>query len=557
MSAMRTIKRGRVVTAGFGVLSAWACTVANKSDYTFTDTPGTGGSSSAGKGTGGSTTAGKGGTSGEAGVMETGGTSGLGGRGGRGGRGALGGRGGKGGTAGQSGAAGEAGEGGAAATGGTSGNAGAAGESGAGGEAGMTSTGVCGDGHLDSGEQCDLGANNGVTACTYGVKSCTVCTKQCTRTAGTATYCGDGKRQSSHEQCDDGNTTTEGCPTYDDTACNACDSTCKVSVPRTCGDGSVNGDVLTSITVQAVAVYVSCTTTTAGYTMPYYLNGVLLPNVPQSLCTCTTNGSTVVTATIQDSAVLAAVRPSGNIFEVRGGDGSGAYTLTSWVKLTFNYADGTTFTEVPIDFGGQASSNGNDLCQNYQYYALAGSAFDVPRVEQCDDSTYKCISCGVPLTVSGFTGDRGPVFSNGWTQCEGYLDTKAGDELPATGWGSACKAQNFNTLRLVCGASTSTYRYIDVSKNFLRDGTVSFPDTGFITASADQNGTAFTITSNDVYAQPTAPVDSEVSWWGTGAGCDETDAGIRVDTDAACSWEVSNCFGQNLSGDRHFWVYMK
>src|SRR5579862_8620072 len=103
MTAMWTIKRGRIVAASLGVLSAWACTVADKKDYTFTDNPegatggsstaGKGGSSAAGKGgssagKGGSSAAGKGGTSGEAGMMETGATGGRGGRG-NGGRGSL------------------------------------------------------------------------------------------------------------------------------------------------------------------------------------------------------------------------------------------------------------------------------------------------------------------------------------------------------------------------------------------------------------------------------------------------------------------------------------
>lgn len=549
MSAMWTIKRGRIVAASVGVLSAWACTVADKGDYTFTDNPegtggtsaGKGGSSSAGKGTGGT-------SSGEAGMTATGGTGARGGRG-SGGRATTGGRGGKAGTG---GAAGESGAAGEAGVSGTGGNAGQAGESGAGGEAGATPVNHCGDGHLDAGEQCDQGANNGVTACTYGQTSCTVCTSACKHAAGTATYCGDGQRQSAHEQCDDGNTVTEGC-TYGDATCATCDATCKSSSPRVCGDDTVNGDVITSITLESVGVFDFCGSTSASAFMPFYLNGVPIPNAPQSLCGCT---STVASSTITDTAVLAAVSPTSNVFEVRHYDTTDT-SLVSWVRLTFNYADGTTFAVTPID-GGQASTNGINLCQDYQFNSLRSAAFDVPRVEQCDGAG-TCASCGYPAVVPGFTGDPGPAFE-GWTQCEGYLDTAAGDELPATGWAAACAGQSYNSIRLACGPSLQAFRYLDVNKNIFRDGVTGFPETDLTLTAADQSGVAFTPEFNGVWA--TAPVDSNPSWWGADGGCEENVAGVVVDPAssfgcAAPSWEVSDCFGQNLTGDRHLWIYVK
>jgi cysteine-rich repeat protein len=549
MSVTWTIRRGRVLAAGAGVLSAWACTVADKGDYTFTDTPGTGGSS-AGKGTGGSSTAAKGGTSGEAGVMETGGTGGL---GGRGGRGSIGGRGGK---AGQAGASGEAGEGGAAAvggTGGTSGNAGEAGESGAGGEAGMTSVNTCGDGHVDSGEACDLGANNGVTACTYGQTSCTVCTKQCTRAAGAATYCGDGKRQSSHEQCDDGNTTTEGCPTHG--TCTACDSTCKLSVPRTCGDGSNNGDTLTSITIESLGIVAGCAGGSASYSMPYFLNGLELPNVPQSACTCSANSS-VVTLSIQDPIILAAVRPVGNVFELRTDASYPA--LVGWARLTFNFQNGAPVVLTPFDFDGEASSSGADLCfgnSNYAYAPQTAPAFDMPRVEQCDGGV-GCDSECITHVVPNFAGELGPSL-DGWTQCEGYLDTEAGDELPSTGWGSACKVADYKQLLFACGDSLSHYRYIIVNGNLLRDGLPSGSELdGAVTGAFDQDGVAFAADgTNEIYANSSVTPDSSTTWWYGPSGCNELANNLTINN--SCPWEVSNCFGQNLAGDRHLWVYIQ
>jgi hypothetical protein len=127
MSSMWMAKRARVVTAGAGLLSAWACTVADKSEYTFTDEP------SAGHGGSGAS----GGTSGSAGA-QSGGKSGAGaaGRGGKAGRGGAAGKG-SGGVPGTGGAAGEAGEAGTGALGGTGGTGGNAGES-SGGMAGMS-----------------------------------------------------------------------------------------------------------------------------------------------------------------------------------------------------------------------------------------------------------------------------------------------------------------------------------------------------------------------------------------------------------------------------------
>lgn len=396
MSATWTIKRARLLAAGAGVLGAWACTVADKGDYTFTDNPGTGGSS--GKGTGGSSTAGKGGT-GEAGVPETGGTSGLGGRGGRGGAGAMGGRGGKAGEAGQ---AGEAGEGGAAAaggTGGTSGNAGEAGESGAGGEAGMVPMATCGDGHVDSGEQCDLGANNGVTACAYGQRSCTVCTTACKRAAGTATYCGDGKTQASHEECDPG-TAAQSCD-YGDSTCSGCGSDCK-RLAAYCGDGTLNGPKLTSVKLEYQGLWDYCGSVSSGLSMPFSINGVPVPNAPQGPCDCG-SPQDIVSVVTTDSTVLKAVRPNANLVELFGVTSSDL-TLVPWVRLTFSFDSVPDVVITPFDPHGQAG--GTDPCwlngdYNNVIYTegyISGTFGGLP-VEMCDGSS-NCTSCQTSLPAT-------------------------------------------------------------------------------------------------------------------------------------------------------------
>jgi fibro-slime domain-containing protein len=80
-------------------------------------------------------------------------------------------------------------------------------------------TGVCGDGIVVPGEDCDDGTAQNTGA--YG---------KCTATCQRGTYCGDGIVQSPQEECDDGlNTSTYG----------GCAPGCKLAAR--CGDGHVDG----------------------------------------------------------------------------------------------------------------------------------------------------------------------------------------------------------------------------------------------------------------------------------------------------------------------------
>ena len=113
MSQVSLIKPARIACVGVSLLLAWSCTVADKGDYTFTDTPGSGGHGATSGSPGND--AGKGGSKAGAGGRATGGRAGH-GAAGEGGVGAI--------SAG--GAAGEAaGEGGA-----STGEAGTAGQGG-------------------------------------------------------------------------------------------------------------------------------------------------------------------------------------------------------------------------------------------------------------------------------------------------------------------------------------------------------------------------------------------------------------------------------------------
>ena len=70
----------------------------------------------------------------------------------------------------------------------------------------------CGNGVVESGEQCDDG-NTVTEVCDYGLTSCTVCAADCTEQAGATSFCGDGILQPDlGEVCEDGNSNDgDGC----------------------------------------------------------------------------------------------------------------------------------------------------------------------------------------------------------------------------------------------------------------------------------------------------------------------------------------------------------
>ncbi len=147
--------------------------------------------------------------------------------------------------------------------------------------------------------------------------------------------------------------------------------------------------------------------------------------------------------------------------------------------------------------------------------------------------------------VPGFSGQLGPVFS-GWIQCEGYLDKPGGDDIPKE-WGNDCTAAQYNKMKMVCGSSLQSYRYLDINKNVFKDGLTAYSQTGLI------YGANYSGYENIIYADGNHPHNSS-SWWGGPTGCDENAKNTTVNN--SCSWEASNCFGQGISGNRYLWLYV-
>jgi len=88
------------------------------------------------------------------------------------------------------------------------------------------SSAYCGDGYLDSGEQCDDGSSNGNVCSPSYDSSCTYCSSSCTTITLYGEYCGDGTCNGP-ETCGTTNTAPE---------CNSDCGTC----PADCGDGDID-----------------------------------------------------------------------------------------------------------------------------------------------------------------------------------------------------------------------------------------------------------------------------------------------------------------------------
>ena len=169
-----------------------------------------------------------------------------------------------------------------------------------------------------------------------------------------------------------------------------------------------------------------------------------------------------------------------------------------------------------------------------------------------DATSDSYVSVTVGAFVAGFSGEVGPVIK-GYLQCEGYLDKTGGDHVPKA-WGDSCTDKKYNNIAIACGTSKTSYRYIEVKKNVFRDKLSAYPERNLITAFKDQSGTSYSFSPNYIYATGNDPHNSR-SWWVNGNGCGEHYLTLTVNN--SCTYEASNCFGQNIKGDRYLWVYVK
>ncbi len=215
---------------------------------------------------------------------------------------------------------------------------------------------------------------------------------------------------------------------------------------------------------------------------------------------------------------------------------------------------------------GIANGTGTQTCDNI------GSAYGACTVASCNSGYHQSgnscvlsascsdgiqnqsetgVDCGGPCSacqsvVGGFGGGQlGPSYS-GWTQCAGYYDRQNIDDIPKVGWADACTGQGFTRVRVACGSNTAP-RYIDVSRNVFETGLNSYPEVGLI-----YNGNFAYDPQNYIYSQGNHP-NRDRSWWANGRGCSESSPSLTINN--VCSWDASNCFGQNLTGPRYLFVY--
>ncbi|MCB9569034.1 MAG: hypothetical protein H6710_17775 [Myxococcales bacterium] len=174
------------------------------------------------------------------------------------------------------------------------------------------------------------------------------------------------------------------------------------------------------------------------------------------------------------------------------------------------------------------------------------------RVLACAGCEYNTDGC-YDVKPPELNGEVGPDLSSDgcWLQCEGYLDVNGGDDIPKA-WADDCMGADFSRVRVACGESVDSYRFITVEKNVFKDLLSGYPETGLISEAKDQDGVAFNV-SDQIYAEKNDP-QSGRSWWGGGNGCGESNTNLTINN--VCTYEASNCFGQKLGGSRYLWVYV-
>ncbi len=387
---------------------------------------------------------------------------------------------------------------------------------------------VCGDGVVEGLEECDDGNADNTDDC---IDDCTL------------NKCGDGHVHEGVEECDDGNTDNS----------DACLDTCKLAV---CGDGFVHDGVEAcddGNDIDTDGCLSSCTAATCG-------DGVVWDGV--EACD---DGNDIDDDACSNACALATCGDGLVQDGEQCDDGNDDNTdgCLSTCQLA-SCGDGVVWAGMEdCDDGGNNNDNTGPcrtdctLCDCQGADVMGKTCADVPGFTcgtltcgGCSFNTAQCQNPPAPV----FNGQAGPVIAGDgcWQQCAGYLDNPGGDDVPLT-WGSTCVNAAYNKVRIACGASINQYRYITVEKNPFKDGLIAYPENNLISESRDQNGNNFTIGSNQIYASGNHPHNG-VSWWAGGTGCNEGAGTVTINN--MCTWEASNCFGQNLGGARYLWVYV-
>ncbi|MFT7521868.1 MAG: hypothetical protein ACI9MC_004020, partial [Kiritimatiellia bacterium] len=215
-----------------------------------------------------------------------------------------------------------------------------------------------------------------------------------------------------------------------------------------------------------------------------------------------------------------------------------------WERNGVAWTGGTATTDHAGDTIASKDTGGG---QKWQCFATATDG-----TADSSEASSATVTIETGAVVPGFTGKLGPSLA-GYIQCEGYLDKSGSEDIP-TAFGDDCMSSKYNKIALACGTSKSSFRYIEVKKNVFRDKLISYPEAGLITSMKNQSGTSLTLISNLIYATSNDP-HKQRSWWVSGSGCSETTPSLTVNN--SCTFEASNCFGQNIKGDRYLWIYVK
>ncbi len=385
---------------------------------------------------------------------------------------------------------------------------------------------VCGDGVVEGNEVCDDGNADNTDACL----------DDCTEAS-----CGDGHVWAEMEACDDGNA--------DNT--DACLDTCQEAM---CGDGFIQAGVEECDDQNAEntdGCLDTCVAATCG-------DGFLHEGVEGC-----DDGNMVDDDECSNMCTVASCG-DGLVQVGEECDDGNADNTDDCLDTCQNASCGDGFIHTDVeecDDGGMNNDNtgpcrtncttcdcqGNDV-MGMTCADLDGFACGALACAGCDFDTSDCSSPVPP----DFNGEVGPEFDDGcWLQCGGYLDMPGGDDVPLF-WGEGCTGSDYNRVRIACGADVNNYRVITVEKNVFKDLLNAYPETGLISEFFDQDGTPY-MTQNQIYAEGNNP-NTGRSWWGNGSGCNENSLNTTINN--VCSWEVSNCFGQGLNGNRYLWVYV-